>query len=83
MSMDLLKKIASVRLPVSYTATEDIDAVRILRQAGLVVALIPAPADPVTLSGGKHAAQVLAITAKGRNELREAQSARDRALAEA
>jgi|GEM_PF-238225 len=69
MSMDLLKQIAASRLPVSFRTPKEIDAVRILRQAGLVIAFVPAPADPLKLSGSEPAAQVLAITEKGREEL--------------
>ncbi|CAN7344066.1 hypothetical protein [Variovorax paradoxus] len=69
MPMDLLKQIAASRLPVSFRTPKEIDEVRILRQAGLVIALIPAPADPLKLAGSEPAAQVLAITEKGREEL--------------
>ncbi|KQX87140.1 hypothetical protein [Variovorax sp. Root473] len=69
MAMNLLKQIAGSRLPVSFYRTEDIDQVRLLRAAGLVVALVPAPSDSLTLSGSASAAQVLAITQKGREEL--------------
>ena len=69
MAMNLLKQIAGSRLPVSFYRTEDIDQVRLLRAAGLVVALVPAPSNALTLSGCASAAQVLAITQKGREEL--------------
>ncbi|HWT19511.1 MAG TPA: hypothetical protein VN280_11395 [Variovorax sp.] len=69
MPMDLLKQIAASRLPVSFRTPKEIDEVRILRQAGLVIALIPAPADPLKLAGSEPAAQVLAVTEKGREEL--------------
>jgi hypothetical protein len=69
MSMDLLKQIAASRLPVSFRTPKEIDGVRILRQAGLVIAFVPAPSDPLKLSGAEPAAQVLAITEKGREEL--------------
>lgn len=67
MTMDLLKQIASSRLPISFYRTEDIDRIRILRAAGLIVALVPA--DPLAPSGSTVAAQVLAVTQKGREEL--------------
>ena len=70
MTMDLLRSIASTRLPKSITSPEDIDRVRILRAAGLVVAFVPAPSRPLTLSGIEKAAQVLTITQKGYDELR-------------
>lgn len=69
MSMDLLKQIAASRLPVSFRTPTEVDGVRILRQAGLVIAFVPAPSDPLKLSGAEPAAQVLAITEKGREEL--------------
>lgn len=69
MTMNLLKQIAGSRLPVTFYRTGDIDQVRILRAAGLVVALVPSPSDPLSLSGSTPAAQVLAITQKGREEL--------------
>lgn len=69
MTMNLLRQIATSRLPISFYRTEDIDQVRILRAAGLVVALVPAPSDPLTCSGDATAAQVLAVTQKGREEL--------------
>jgi len=69
MTMNLLTQIAGSRLPVSFHRTEDIDQVRLLRAAGLVVALVPSPSDPLSLSGSATAAQVLAITEKGREEL--------------
>ena len=69
MTMNLLKQIAGSRLPVTFYRTEDIDQVRVLRAAGLVVALVPSPSSPLSLSGTPTAAQVLAITQKGREEL--------------
>lgn len=69
MTMNLLKQIAGSRLPVTFYRTGDIDQVRILRAAGLVVALVPSPSDPLSLSGSALAAQVLAVTQKGREEL--------------
>lgn len=69
MTMNLLRQIAGSRLPVSFYRSEDIDGVRVLRAAGLVVALVPSPSDPLALSGSRPAAQVLAITQKGREEL--------------
>ena len=69
MTMNLLKQIAGSRLPVTFYRTEDIDQVRVLRAAGLVVALVPSPSDPLSFSGSALAAQVLAVTQKGREEL--------------
>lgn len=61
MSVQFLRQIASAPLPRSFTAADDIDAVRILRQAGLVLALIAEPPE--------GCAKVLAITEKGKSEL--------------
>lgn len=69
MAMNLLRQIASSRLPISFYRAEDIDRVKVLRAAGLVVALVPSPANPLALSGAAAAAQVLAVTQKGREEL--------------
>ena len=69
MTMNLLKQIAGSRLPVTFYRDEDIDGVRVLRAAGLVVALVPSPSTPLSLSGSPSAAQVLAVTQKGREEL--------------
>ena len=56
MTMNLLKQIAGSRLPVTFYRSEDIDQVRILRAAGLVVALVPSPSDPLSMSGAAAAA---------------------------
>ena len=61
MSVQFLMQVASSPLPKSFTAADDIDAVRILRQAGLVLALIDEPPE--------RCARVLAITEKGNSEL--------------
>ncbi|MGK6310736.1 hypothetical protein [Variovorax sp. DT-64] len=61
MSVEFLRQIASSPLPRSFTAPDDIDAIRVLRQAGLVLALIDEPPERV--------ARVVAITQKGNDEL--------------
>lgn len=61
MSVEFLRQIAASPLPKSYTAANDVDAVRILRRAGLVLALVDEPPE-----GG---ARVLAITEEGSSEL--------------
>lgn len=66
MTHELLRHIASSRLPLSFYRKEDMDQVRTLRDQGLVIALIPAPADPLSMSGPAEAAQVLALTREGR-----------------
>lgn len=69
--MHLLAKIATSRLPMALNSDEDIDKVRILRSAGLVIALVPAPIDTTAWSGPDRSAQVIALTQKGRQELQE------------
>ncbi len=69
MTMNLLRQIAGSRLPVSFYRNEDIDSVRVLRAAGLVVALVPSPGDALGMPGAPASAQVLAVTQKGREEL--------------
>ncbi|MDN8618779.1 hypothetical protein [Variovorax ginsengisoli] len=61
MSVELLRQIAASPLPKSFTAAEDVNAVKILRQAGLVLALVDEPPE--------RGARVLAITEKGNAEL--------------
>ena len=61
MSVEFLRQIAATPLPKSFNAANDIDAIKILRQAGLVLALVDEPPE-----GG---AKVLAVTEKGREEL--------------
>ncbi len=61
MSIELLRQIAATPLPASFTAAKDVDAVRILRQAGLVIAV---PEEPP-----EGAVKVVAITEKGNEEL--------------
>lgn len=66
MAMNLLRQIAGSRLPVPFYRQEDIDGVRVLRAAGLVVALVRSASEA---NGTLAEAQVLAITQKGREEL--------------
>jgi len=61
MSIEVLRQIAASPLPKSFTAADDVNAVRILRQAGLVLALVDEPPE--------RGARVLAITEKGKAEL--------------
>jgi hypothetical protein len=56
-----LRQIAATPLPKSFTNAKDVDAVKILRQAGLVIALIDPPPQ--------SAATVFAITEEGNAEL--------------
>jgi hypothetical protein len=73
MALDLLRQIASSPLLKSFRAPDEIDQVRLLRAAGLVIAFVPAPAASSTLAGPERAAQVVAVTEKGREELLRAQ----------
>ena len=69
MSMELLRRLAAQELPEALYAPADIDRLRVLRAADLVVALIP-PVD--ILEGGEQvhkAAQVLRVTPKGHRAL--------------
>ena len=61
MSIEFLSQLASASLPKSFSAVEDIDAIKILRQAGLVVTLED--------ESPKGSTSVLAVTEKGRDEL--------------
>lgn len=67
--MQLLRQLAAGDMPVLLFAPADIDQLRVLRAAGLVVATIP-PME--TMEGGEQvhkAAQVLDITPEGRSAL--------------
>ena len=67
MAMDMLRQLAGSPLPATFRTAAEIDQIKLLRAAGLVIALTPA--DPPTLSERADAAHVLAITEKGREEL--------------
>jgi hypothetical protein len=69
MAMDMLRQLAGSPLPATFRTPAEIDQVKLLRAAGLVIALTPASSNPPTPSGIGDAAQVLAITEKGREEL--------------
>jgi hypothetical protein len=69
MTTNLLTHIATARLPMTFHRAEEIDQVRILQAAGLVIAQVPAPGDPLIVDGAPSAAQVLAMTQKGRDEV--------------
>ncbi|MGJ7546081.1 hypothetical protein [Variovorax sp. LT1R16] len=61
MSIQFLRQVAAMPLPKAFTSPKDIDAVKILRQAGLVIAKVGEPPE--------CGAQVIAITEKGNAEL--------------
>ncbi|OUM03729.1 hypothetical protein [Variovorax sp. JS1663] len=69
MSLKLLRQIAASRLPVLFYRPEDIDKVRTLCSAGLVIAMVPDARGPLDFSAKAAAAQVLAVTHKGLEEL--------------
>ena len=69
MTMHLLQQIAGSRLPATFYRQDDIDGVRVLRDAGLVVALFMTSTSLRSGSRTPPAAQVLAVTQKGREEL--------------
>jgi len=66
MAMDLLRLLAACPLP-AICRGEEIDLVRSLRAAGLVVALTPAK-DGMPAAASDHAV-VLSITPKGQQQL--------------
>jgi hypothetical protein len=69
MAMDLLRQLAGSSLPATFRTPVEIDKIKLLRAAGLVIALTPASSGALTLPGTGDAAQVLAITERGREEL--------------
>jgi len=68
MAMDMLRRIAASPLPAHFNTAEEIDKIKLLRAAGLVIALTP-PENASGPAGPSDSTQVLAITAKGREEL--------------
>ncbi|MBB3181622.1 hypothetical protein [Variovorax sp. Sphag1AA] len=69
MAMDLLRQLAASSLPATFSTPVEIDKIKLLRAAGLVIALTPASPAALTPSDTTDAAHVLAITEKGREEL--------------
>jgi len=61
MSIELLRQIAATPLPTSFACAKEVDAVRILRQAGLVIAVLEEPPE--------CGIKVVALTEKGNREL--------------
>lgn len=64
MPMKLLQWLSRSPLPVTLTASPDIDKLRLLRAAGLVAVMLPG------VQAASPFARVLAITRRGRVELR-------------
>jgi hypothetical protein len=70
MSIALLKYIEGQKsLPVNVTDAGEVDALRLLRAADLVAAMVVR--ETSAEGAGRHIGRVLAITAKGRVALRE------------
>ncbi|MEJ8859425.1 hypothetical protein WKW79_33010 [Variovorax robiniae] len=69
MAMDLLRRIAASPLPASFSSPDDIDKLRVLHAAGLLLAVFVADAAS-SRSTETHRAMVTAITEKGLQELR-------------
>lgn len=68
MALDMLRQLSRFRLPATFHRTDDIDRIRILSGAGLIIAHVPVATRPA-LAGAASAAQVIAITEKGKDEL--------------
>lgn len=69
MAIDLLRRLSASPLPAQFYTAEEVDKVKLLRAAGLVIALTPPQASTSGATGTVESAQVLAITATGREEL--------------
>lgn len=69
MPMDCLRRIAERELPFDVYDIAEIDNVRMLRAAGLVMAFLPPPDHLPQGEVSQKPARVLAITAKGREAL--------------
>ncbi len=78
MSNEMLKQIAASRLPLVMSASKDVDAVLKLRDAGLVLALVPSAADTAKMPG-LRVVQVLAVTQKGFEALQQVRYPGERA----
>ena len=67
MAMDMLRQLASSPLPCAFHFSEEVDKIQLLRAAGLIITL--PPTSGISVVAGADTVQVLAITAKGREEL--------------
>lgn len=45
MAMDILRQLAGAPLPATFRTSAEIDKIKLLRAAGLVIALTPAPSN--------------------------------------
>lgn len=69
MSLELLKKLAERKLPCIIDSPSDIDKLRVLRAAGFVAAMFLHRPNASDAAKAHEEAQVLAITAAGREAL--------------
>ena len=69
MSMNLLRDLASQELPVEISDAGNIDAVRILIAAGLVVAMVPRPVRTTKNRFEQPPATVTKVTRLGKQML--------------
>ena len=66
MAMDMLRQLAASPLPATFRTSEEIDQIKLLRAAGLVIALTPAPLSSLrTLSGTTDTAQCSPLPKRG------------------
>ena len=70
MPMDCLRRIAERDLPCSVYDLAEIDNLRVLRAAGMIMAFLPPPDHLPRGALSQKPAQVLAITRKGREALK-------------
>ncbi|MBS0343845.1 MAG: hypothetical protein JSS56_25355 [Proteobacteria bacterium] len=66
MAIDMLRQLARLPLPATFHTAAEVDKIKVLRAAGLVIALTPDPSSPGAT------AKVLAVTEKGLEELADA-----------
>ena len=70
MPMDCLQRIAERDLPCTVYDLGEIDNLRVLRAAGMIMAFLPPPDYLPRGATSQRPAQVLAITEKGREALK-------------
>ncbi len=69
MAIDCLRRVAEQKLPCAVYDLREIDNLRVLRAAGMVMAFLPPPDHLAHGEISQKPAQVLAITKKGRATL--------------
>jgi hypothetical protein len=70
MAIDCLRRVAERKLPCVVYDLREIDNLRVLRAAGMVMAFLPPPDYLPHGESSQKPAQVLAITKKGRDALK-------------